>query len=52
MINKNLNKIKMILTNQVVEDDDSEKSSLNDSLKEEEADKELENIIKFNQNSK
>ena len=42
----------MILTNQVVEDDDSEKSSLNDSLKEEEADKELENIIKFNQNSK
>ena len=38
----------MILTNLVVEEDNSEKS-LNNSVKGEE---ELENIIKFNQNSK
>ena len=41
----------MILNNCVVEEDNREKSSSNESLKEEE-DKELENIIKSSHNSK
>jgi hypothetical protein len=41
----------MILTNCVVGEEKSEKSSLSDSINEEE-DKELENIINYNKKSK
>ena len=41
----------MILTNCVVAEENSDKSSLNDSINEEE-DKELENIINYNKKSK
>ena len=41
----------MILTNCVVEEENSNKSSLNGSINEEE-DKELENIINYNKKSK
>jgi hypothetical protein len=41
----------MILTNRIVGEENSDKSSLNDSINEEE-DKELENIINYNKKSK